>query len=151
MMRTIKRYSNRKLYDTQNKKYITLNEIAKLVRSGVDLRVLDKETEEDLTNITLSQILHEKERAHKGSLPKSFFTNVLQSGNRIRDAVMDRADKLLPGVEEALKNLRLPTRAEFSALQKQMQSLENRLAKLEGKGVAKKKAKKSKKRAKKKS
>ena len=43
-MRTIKRYSNRKLYDTQNKKYITLNEIAKLVRAGEDLRVLDNET-----------------------------------------------------------------------------------------------------------
>ncbi len=142
MMRTIKRYSNRKLYDTQNKKYITLNEIAKLVRSGVDLRVLDNETEEDLTNITLSQILHEKERAHKGTLPKSFFTNVLQSGNRIRDAVMDRADKLLPGVEEALKNLRLPTRAEFSALQKSVQGLENRIAKLEGKASPKKKVKK---------
>ena len=147
-MRTIKRYSNRKLYDTQNKKYITLNEIAKLVRSGVDLRVLDNETEEDLTNITLSLILHENERTHKGSLPKSFFTNVLQSGNRIRDAVMDRADKLLPGVEEALTNLRLPTRAEYSALQKQLKSLETRLSKLEGKGAVKKKAKK---RAKKKS
>ena len=146
-MRTIKRYSNRKLYDTQNKKYITLNEIAKLVRSGVDLRVLDNETEEDLTNITLSQILHEKERAHKGSLPKSFFTNVLQSGNRIRDAVMDRADRILPGVEEALKNLRLPTRAEFTALQKSVQSLDARLKKVESATKSKSKPKAKKKKA----
>ena len=143
MMRTIKRYSNRKLYDTENKRYITLNEIGKLVRSGVDLRVLDNETEEDLTNVTLSQILHEKERSHKGSLPKSFFTNVLQSGNKIRDAVLDRADRFLPGIEATLKNLRLPSRAEFNSLQKSVHALEARIRKLEGKSkpVRKKKAK----------
>ncbi len=140
-MRTIKRYSNRKLYDTQNKKYITLNEIAKLVRAGEDLRVLDNETEEDLTNITLSQILHEKERSHKGSLPKSFFTNVLQSGNKIRDAVLDRADRVIPGIEMALKNLRLPNRAEFNALKKSVQALDARIEKLEG-AAKKKKGKK---------
>jgi polyhydroxyalkanoate synthesis repressor PhaR len=148
MMRTIKRYSNRKLYDTRNKRYITLGEIAKLVRAGEDVRVLDNETEEDLTNITLSQILHEKERAHKGTLPKNFFTNVLQSGNRIRDAVLDRADKLLPGVEGALKNLRLPTRGDYNALKKTVQALEARIAALEGKPrKKKKKAAKKKKRS----
>ena len=84
---------------------------------------------------------------HKGSLPKSFFTNVLQSGNRIRDAVMDRADRILPGVEETLKNLRLPTRAEFTALQKSVQALDARLKKLEGASKAKPKSKSKKKRA----
>ena len=77
-MRTIKRYSNRKLYDTEDKRYITLEQIAELVRDGQDIKVVENQTGEDLTTITLSQILLEQEKRKEGKLPKSFFMNLIQ-------------------------------------------------------------------------
>jgi polyhydroxyalkanoate synthesis repressor PhaR len=77
-MRTIKRYSNRKLYDTVDKRYITLQQIAELVREGQDIRVIENQTGQDLTNVTLSQILLEQEKKQTSNIPKSFFTNLIQ-------------------------------------------------------------------------
>ena len=77
-MRTIKRYSNRKLYDTEDKRYITLEQIAELVRNGQDIRVIENQTGEDLTTVTLSQILLEQEKRKEGKLPKSFFMTLIQ-------------------------------------------------------------------------
>lgn len=77
-MRTIKRYSNRKLYDTEDKRYITLDQIAQLVREGQDIKVVENQTGEDLTNVTLSQILLEQEKRKEGGLPKTFFMDLIQ-------------------------------------------------------------------------
>ena len=135
-MRVIKRYSNRKLYDTEDKRYVTLEEVAQLVRGGADVKVLDNETNEDLTTVTLSQILLEKERKHHNSLPKTFFTSVLQSGTKIREALAERADKFFgPGLENALKGLRIPSRSEFEALARTVAALEEKIAVLE-KGIS---------------
>src|SRR6185503_8835262 len=89
-MRTIKRYSNRKLYDTEDKRYITLEQIAVLVRENQDIKVVDNQTGEDLTTVTLSQILLEQEKRKETSLPKSFFTNLIQ---RSTSQVMDFTKK----------------------------------------------------------
>src|SRR5262245_36275956 len=77
-MRTIKRYSNRKLYDTEDKRYITLEQIAVLIREGQDIKVIDNQSGEDLTTVTLSQILLEQEKRKETTLPKSFFMNLIQ-------------------------------------------------------------------------
>ncbi|MCS6858230.1 MAG: polyhydroxyalkanoate synthesis regulator DNA-binding domain-containing protein [Deltaproteobacteria bacterium] len=63
--RLIKRYSNRKLYDTAISRYITLQEVAQLVKSGEEIRVIDNATKEDLTARTLAQILCESKRQKK--------------------------------------------------------------------------------------
>ena len=55
--RVVKRYTNRKLYDKQESRYVTLEEIARLVREGEDVGVIDNETEEDLTAVTFAQII----------------------------------------------------------------------------------------------
>lgn len=78
-MRTIKRYSNRKLYDTESKKYITLRGIAKLIEAGQDVEVIDNQTGEDLTRVTLSQIIFEQQKRGT-STPLSFFTNMIRFG-----------------------------------------------------------------------
>jgi len=78
MARIIKRYSNRKLYDTEDKRYITLEQIAQLVRDGQDIKVIENQTGEDLTTVTLSQILLEQEKRKEGKLPKTFFMNLIQ-------------------------------------------------------------------------
>ncbi len=62
MTRTIKRYSNRKLYDTTDSRYVTLQELAALIRNGDDIRVVEHGTEQDLTAATLAQIIFEEEK-----------------------------------------------------------------------------------------
>lgn len=79
-MRVIKRYPNRKLYDKQEKKYITLDQIAELIRDGYDIQVIDHSTGEDLTALTLSQIIFEQEKRQSGFLPRSILTNLIQAG-----------------------------------------------------------------------
>jgi polyhydroxyalkanoate synthesis repressor PhaR len=79
-MPIIKRYPNRKLYDTSAKKYITLEEISLLIQQGEDIRVIDNKTSEDITALTLSQIILEQEKKHAGILPRSVLTSLIRSG-----------------------------------------------------------------------
>ncbi len=68
-VKIIKRYQNRKLYDTHESSYVTLDEIAKMIKSGEDLRVIDNKTKNDITASTLTQLLYESENsAFCGSL-----------------------------------------------------------------------------------
>ncbi len=61
-MRNIKRYSNRKLYDTQDKQYVTLADVAGFVRNGEEVKVTDHVSGADLTSATLAQIIFEEEK-----------------------------------------------------------------------------------------
>jgi len=79
-MPVIKRYPNRKLYDTEAKRYVTLNDIAALIREGQEVQVVDHATEEDLTAITLTQIISEQEKQQGGFLPKSVLTGLVRAG-----------------------------------------------------------------------
>ncbi|WP_420629991.1 polyhydroxyalkanoate synthesis regulator DNA-binding domain-containing protein [Candidatus Leptofilum sp.] len=79
-MPVIKRYPNRKLYDTDAKKYITLDGIAELIRDGAEVQVVDHTTEEDLTAVTLTQIIFEQEKRNSGFLPKSVLTGLVRAG-----------------------------------------------------------------------
>jgi polyhydroxyalkanoate synthesis repressor PhaR len=80
----IKRYPNRKLYDTQAKQYITLEGIADLIRSGEEVHVIDHASGEDLTELTLTQIILEQEKKQSGLLPRSVLAGLIQaSGDRL--------------------------------------------------------------------
>jgi len=79
----IKRYQNRKLYDTSAKRYITLDGIADLIRLGNGVQIIDNVTEEDLTNVTLMQIITEKEKKKSGFLPLSILVSLIQAGENI--------------------------------------------------------------------
>lgn len=79
-MPMIKRYPNRKLYDTQAKQYITLEEIANLIRQGQEIQVLDHATNEDLTAVTLTLVIFEQEKKRRGFLPQAVLTGLIQSG-----------------------------------------------------------------------
>src|SRR5882672_8329392 len=78
--RVIKRYSNRKLYDTQSSRYVTLEQIADLIREGEDVRIVDNNSKEDLTSITLAQIIFEEEKKQKSFLPLTAMRNIIQQG-----------------------------------------------------------------------
>lgn len=79
-MRVIKRYPNRKLYDTEEKQYITLEGIADLIRDGVEVQVIDNASGEDLTAVTLSQIIFEQEKKPGGFLPRAVLNELVQAG-----------------------------------------------------------------------
>ena len=64
-VKIIKRYQNRKLYDTHESSYVTLDEIAKMIKAGEDLRVIDNKTKNDITASTLTQLLYESEKKAK--------------------------------------------------------------------------------------
>jgi polyhydroxyalkanoate synthesis repressor PhaR len=77
--RVVKRYANRKLYDTQRSRYVTLEQIADMIRSGEDVKIVDNNSKEDLTAITLTQIIFEEEKK-QSFLPLSALRNIIQSG-----------------------------------------------------------------------
>ncbi|MEI2688251.1 MAG: polyhydroxyalkanoate synthesis regulator DNA-binding domain-containing protein [Anaerolineae bacterium] len=76
----IKRYPNRKLYNTDAKRYITLDSIAEMIRDGIDVEVRDHESSEDLTGVTLSQIIFEHEKKDNTYLPNILLANLIRAG-----------------------------------------------------------------------
>jgi polyhydroxyalkanoate synthesis repressor PhaR len=81
----IKRYPNRKLYDTEAKQYITLDGVADLIRGGGEVTVIDHTSGEDLTALTLTQIIVEQEKKRSGVLPHSILAGLIQaSGDRLQ-------------------------------------------------------------------
>jgi len=83
-MRTIKRYSNRKLYDTWSGSYVTLDQIADLIRQGEEIEVLDHSTGENLTTITLMQIIFEEEKRSASHLSHTVLTRALRAGKDLQ-------------------------------------------------------------------
>ena len=78
----VKRYPNRKLYNTDAKSYVTLDQLAELIRAGEEVQILDHHTGEDLTAVTLTQIIFEQEKKQGGYLPRSVLTGLIQSGGQ---------------------------------------------------------------------
>ena len=92
-MLIIKRYANRKLYDTAAKQYITLAGIADLIRQGAEVRVIDHETGDDLTAVITAQIIFAQEKKNGGLMPHAVLQGLLQAGN---DTVNYLRQSLLP-------------------------------------------------------
>jgi polyhydroxyalkanoate synthesis repressor PhaR len=153
-MPVIKRYPNRKLYDTDAKRYVTLEHIAALIQANEDVLVIDHETGEDLTNLTLSQIIFEQEKRGSGLLSRSLLTNLIRTGGDTFDQVrraliaplhLDSA-KSEPGADaesenplihrvdevfqDVLATLNVPTSRDLRQLQAQLDELNGRISAL---------------------
>ncbi len=88
--RVIKRYSNRKLYDTKDSRYVTLLQIAEMVRAGEDVQIIDNSTKEDKTDVTLALIISEELKARPRGIP-------LQT---LKALIRHRGEKLLSQLRE---------------------------------------------------
>jgi len=77
--RIIKRYANRKLYDTQRSRYVTLDQIADMIRAGEDVKIVDNNSKDDLTAMTLAQIIFEEEKK-RSFMPLATLRTIIQSG-----------------------------------------------------------------------
>jgi len=98
MAYVIKRYSNRKLYDTQESRYVTLDEIEEMIRGGREISVVDAASGEDLTSVTLTQIILEHERNHRGTLPTGFLHQLIKHGEAWQDFVQRSMRSSLEGI-----------------------------------------------------
>jgi polyhydroxyalkanoate synthesis repressor PhaR len=78
--KVIKRYANRKLYDTERSCYVTLEEISQMIKDGDEVRVVDNKTKDDLTAVTLAQIIVEEEKKVQ-KMPLKLLRSIIQSGN----------------------------------------------------------------------
>jgi polyhydroxyalkanoate synthesis repressor PhaR len=96
--RVIKRYANRKLYDTQRSRYVTLDQIADMIREGEDVKIVDNNSKEDLTTVTLAQIIFEEEKKQKSFLPLNAMRNIIQSGGERIEELVTQAQKRVSGV-----------------------------------------------------
>ncbi len=79
-VKVIKRYQNRKLYDTHQSCYVTLDEIADMIMRGEDVVVVDNRTKKDITSSTLTQIIFEKQKRSKTVIPVSTLRDIIQVG-----------------------------------------------------------------------
>src|SRR5215813_12701222 len=98
MAYVIKRYSNRKLYDTQESRYVTLEEIEEMIRGGKEISVVDAASGEDLTSVTLAQIILENERNRRAALPSAFLHQLIKHGEAWQDFVQRSMRSSLEGL-----------------------------------------------------
>jgi polyhydroxyalkanoate synthesis repressor PhaR len=114
--KVIKRYTNRKLYDTVESRYVTLDEIAAMIKEGVEVQIVDNKTKEDLTSVTLAQIIFEEEKK-RNRMPLTVLREIIRHPGEsltdfiqkavtprvvsIREEAESRLDKLLRRDETA--------------------------------------------------
>ena len=89
-MPLIKRYTNRKLYDTNTGEYVTLEDIAGYIRSGEEVKVVDHTTGHDLTSLTLTQVLFQEEKKIGELLPLVVLTRLIRTGSDTFDNLRTR-------------------------------------------------------------
>ncbi len=101
MTRLVKRYSNRKLYDTSESRYVTLDEIARWVKAGEEVRILENESGEDLTAVTFAQIILEEERKKTGLLSLGLMRELIQHGEAALQNIAGAVDRGLEVIRTA--------------------------------------------------
>ena len=151
----IKKYANRKLYDTQTSRYITLEGIADLVRDGHEIKVVDRDTSQDLTQVILSQIVLSEEKRGPARIVDAGADAIHERGQALLDYV--RKTLNVPGdivnqverrrsdlesmvdeaIERALRRLRIPSRHDIDSLNERIDRLSAQMKKLNSDGGAK--------------
>jgi len=106
MVVLIKRYANRKLYNTESSRYITLKGISELVREGRDIQVIDNESGQDITPIVLSQILVDGQKQNRdtsSAVPGQVLSELIQRGG---DAIYGAIRRSMGDVQENITDAR---------------------------------------------
>ena len=132
MPRTVKRYENRKLYDTESSSYISLSSLAELVRSGETVVVIDNVSGEDLTAQTLTQVILEEGRQGRTVISSDLLHGLIQ---RSGDAIETGMSTLRHGVDDLVQTsmrrvqsfLQRPEAGELRDLRGQLARLEDML------------------------
>jgi polyhydroxyalkanoate synthesis repressor PhaR len=144
----IKKYANRKLYDTRTSRYITLEGIAELVREGHEIKVVDRDNGHDLTQVTLSQVVLSQEKRGPAGLVDAGGEVIHERGQALLDYVrktlnvpsdlksqMERRREDLEGradeaIAGALRRLRIPSHTDIDRINARLDRLSAQLKKL---------------------
>ncbi len=141
MVRLIKRYESRKLYDTEESRYVSLEEIATWVRDDQEVRVIDNATSDDVTTQTLTQVILEEGRNGSSALPSELLHELVRSGARAFSSgvehVQQGVDRFVQGSMDKLTPVR-EAREEMASLRDRLEDLESSLQRLEAEGARKK-------------
>src|SRR6266545_3443768 len=139
----IKKYANRKLYDTQTSRYVTLEGISRLVREGHDIQVVDRDSGRDLTALILSQIVVGEEKRgdenggdtlqDRGQALFDYVRRTLTGSaalvsSRVERSRSDLEELVDLAVENALVRLSIPTRRDIDTLSARLDDLEATVA-----------------------
>jgi len=134
MIRVIKRYESRKLYDTEESRYISLDDIAQWVRSGQEVRVIDNATSADVSSQILTQIIHDEGKRGTSFLPTELLHELVRAGERAFsngvEQVQTKVDRLVQASIDRLGPVRR-AREEMVHLRDRLSQLEKTLAALE--------------------
>ncbi len=104
--KVIKRYTNRKLYDTVESRYVTLEEIAEMVKGGAEVRIVDNRTKEDLTSVTLAQIIFEEEKK-TSKMPLDMLRDIIRTGgNSVQTFFQKEITSRVLDIREGAEQLR---------------------------------------------
>jgi polyhydroxyalkanoate synthesis repressor PhaR len=106
--KVIKRYTNRKLYDTVESRYVTLDEIAQMIKGGAEVKVLDNRSKEDLTSVTLAQIIFEEEKK-RSQMPLGVLREIIRHGGEA--VAVFYQDKVGSRLSERLEEMKTRTDA----------------------------------------
>ena len=109
----IKKYGNRRLYDTAGSRYVNLDDLAALVRAGKDVRVVDAKTGHDLTRVTLTQIITEDAKDKPTGLPLELLRQLIVASDEVRQeflmwylkSAFDTYEKLQDAVQNRLSEV----------------------------------------------
>jgi polyhydroxyalkanoate synthesis repressor PhaR len=110
--KVIKRYTNRKLYDTVESRYVTLDEIAEMIKAGGEVKVIDNRTKDDLTAVTLAQIIFEEEKKSSRTSMKTLLGLIRQGSEMAQQVVggaggdfRERVDAVRQVAEQRVQSL----------------------------------------------
>jgi polyhydroxyalkanoate synthesis repressor PhaR len=144
----IKKYANRKLYDTRTSRYITLEGIAELVRAGHEIKVVDRDNGHDLTQVTLSQVVLSQEKRGPARLVDAGGEVIAERGQALLDYVRktlnvpadlrnqmerrredfeERADEAIEGT---LRRLRIPSHTDIDLINARLDRITAQLKQL---------------------
>jgi polyhydroxyalkanoate synthesis repressor PhaR len=121
--KVIKRYTNRKLYDTVESRYVTLDEIAQMIKAGAEVKIIDNRTKEDLTSVTLAQIIFEEEKK-RSQMPLSVLREIIRHGGEaVAGFYQEKAGTLAGKVVERVSELKSKTESIREDLQEKVRGV----------------------------
>lgn len=134
MVRLIKRYGSRKLYDTEESRYVSLEDIAAWIREGQEIRVVDNRTGDDVTGQTLTQIISEEGRRGSSFLPSELLHEIIRLGEEAVstgvEQLQHRVDRIVQRSVDRLGPVRR-AREEMGRLRQRLAELEDSLVEIE--------------------
>lgn len=122
----IKKYENRRLYDTSQSRYVNLDNLAEMIRQGADVRVVDAKTGEDLTRVTLTQIITEDAKGQPAGLPLELLRQLIVASDRARQdflmwylkSAFDSYQKVQDAIQGQLSGVRATALAPFESVRR---------------------------------